>query len=846
MAIVDSVMRLEPRGGIVLSVAYNSDGTRVATASNDGTARIWDPASGEQLQVLKGHTDSVWSVAYNSDGTRVATAGNDGTARIWDPTNGSVAHWEVLLSPVYAVFFDPVGIDLATGHMAGARIWQPDGGRGVSTAGVTTPGVTLDLPAGLDDDHLDFRTDVDTFAALLADRETHQPLSIALFGDWGAGKSSFMHMLQQRIDELTGSNHPSFSNRVLHVEFNAWQYSDADLWASLATHVWDSLAADDGVRDLMRDDAIRRFEEALAELKLHDETVGRPSGDDDVTTSVRELGSAVGVSDPTVDQLEVWAGGARTLATRPRELLRVLRRHPGWTAAAVAFLVLAGILAFVAVTIEPVRGSLVAVAGLLTALFASASAVASATRPFADSVKQTLTYLGEAERDTRARLLHRLEAARNELERLDQIGTASGNGAQRRSSELVAITARAEVYRSELGVIHRVQHDFSQLVDLLATEEAGEKRDADVPDKIILYIDDLDRCRAKRVVEVLEAAHLLRDLFIVVVAVDPRWLERSLETQYDDLLRPERPSSGTEPDTSADLATPRDYLEKIFQISFGLGGMNTGQFGAVVRAALAAVTADVVAPTPQPSRESGADLSTKPSHARASVDDTAPTVEDQKGVADDRDLPEKIRADDREPIGIDRSRGPAPEAVALVVEAITVTEAEVRFLALLGPLVGTPRSARRLVNTYRLVRARSRGSELAQFRKEGHRSAAVLLAAALGYGEEARPLLERFATGAAASWDEALSGCEDELRDAFAQVRKVAAEAKTPVPDDIEIAQKLAPVIRRFSLRTSKWTTPQDAEDRDGSTESHHVAVAEAPDALTEFGPRDGGDPVDQ
>ena len=31
-----------------------------------------------------------------------------------------------------------------------------------------------------------------------------------------------------------------------------------------------------------------------------------------------------------------------------------------------------------------------------------------------------------------------------------------------------------------------------------------------------------------------------------------------------------------------------------------------------------------------------------------------------------------------------------------------------------------------------------------------------------------------------------------------------------------------------------------------GSTESHHVAVAEAPDALTEFGPRDGGDPVDQ
>ena len=59
--------------------------------------------------------------------------------------------------------------------------------------------------------------------------------------------------------------------------------------------------------------------------------------------------------------------------------------------------------------------------------------------------------------------------------------------------------------------------------------ERSENRALSPIERIILYIDDLDRCPPKRVVEVLEAVHLLLafDLFVVVVAVDARWLERS-------------------------------------------------------------------------------------------------------------------------------------------------------------------------------------------------------------------------------------------------------------------------------------------------------------------------------
>ena len=58
------------------------DGARVVTASGDGTARIWEPSSGRELAILRGHTDRVYRAEFAPDGTRVVTASQDGTARI--------------------------------------------------------------------------------------------------------------------------------------------------------------------------------------------------------------------------------------------------------------------------------------------------------------------------------------------------------------------------------------------------------------------------------------------------------------------------------------------------------------------------------------------------------------------------------------------------------------------------------------------------------------------------------------------------------------------------------------------------------------------------------------------
>ena len=64
--------------GGVQAVAWSPDGTRLATAGDDGTVRVWDAATGAPPRTLTGHTGGVRAVALVPDGTRLASAGDDG------------------------------------------------------------------------------------------------------------------------------------------------------------------------------------------------------------------------------------------------------------------------------------------------------------------------------------------------------------------------------------------------------------------------------------------------------------------------------------------------------------------------------------------------------------------------------------------------------------------------------------------------------------------------------------------------------------------------------------------------------------------------------------------------
>ncbi|MCK4221301.1 MAG: hypothetical protein KAX25_00415 [Dehalococcoidia bacterium] len=66
--------------------AFLPDGRRIITGSADGTARIWDVASGQQVGILSGHPGAVVSGASSPDGSLIVTGCADGTARVWPVT----------------------------------------------------------------------------------------------------------------------------------------------------------------------------------------------------------------------------------------------------------------------------------------------------------------------------------------------------------------------------------------------------------------------------------------------------------------------------------------------------------------------------------------------------------------------------------------------------------------------------------------------------------------------------------------------------------------------------------------------------------------------------------------
>jgi WD40 repeat protein len=128
---------------VVLAVAFSPDGTRVATGSNDHSARVFDAATGTEICRVD-HDDTVWAVVFSPDGTRVATGSHDRSARVFHADTGRemcrVDHDDAVLD----VAFSPDGARIATSSTNRGKppVWTVDQSEFVKQA---TEGITSNL-----------------------------------------------------------------------------------------------------------------------------------------------------------------------------------------------------------------------------------------------------------------------------------------------------------------------------------------------------------------------------------------------------------------------------------------------------------------------------------------------------------------------------------------------------------------------------------------------------------------------------------------------------------------------------------------------------------------------------
>jgi hypothetical protein len=327
-------------------------------------------------------------------------------------------------------------------------------------------------------------------------------------------------------------------------------------------------------------------------------------------------------------------------------------------------------------------------------------------------------------------------------------------------AEFIEDRAAATDYRRHLGLLALIRRDFEKLRDLFQAQRKEANDGSTDPkkinnriDRIILYIDDLDRCPPDRVVQVLQAIHLLLafPLFVVVVGVDSRWIERSLQQSYEWLRETEEdaPNNDNKGEAkgadnnryAARGATPHDYLEKIFQIPFWLRSMTSEACLTFLNGLVNDATNKDVRMLDQGleqpvMKQDRSELTVENVvTAAASVSSVADPVNQTVNEPAQSLLAEREQA---KPSFVPPAGEKTPNILDLAPSSLQLSTYEVDYMKeLVTLMVRSPRVVKRFLNCYRLIKVGLAPYEFAEFVGEngesnGYRAVMLLLAVITG------------------------------------------------------------------------------------------------------------------
>ncbi len=616
-----------------------------------------------------------------------------------------------------------------------------------------------DIPHENDIDSLDIDKDVSAFAKLITYKELPTPLSIGLFGKWGSGKSFFMEKLSSKIKELSrNKDDNTFCNDVVHVKFNAWHYSDTNLLASLVYKIFSEI--DNTINKLTNTDKsevqksilyseLESSKKAILEkTKEQDELQNKISKfntkivdtqekfdntkDDLKALEMFDYGKLI-VNEPeikkdldaikskllidneldlqnlemikdTYNDLTTFSGSikkAATLIYNDKKFLKTV------LLIALPFI----IICLLILIYLPDSWKLTSLVTLLPAIGLIGKQLKK-IKPIIDNLNKVITKWEiiqkkkrEAHYDEIAHKREFQQQLENELhesnlkikelqdikEKIEYDIEDIKNG--KYFKEFILSRVSSTDYTKHLGLISLIRDDFTELETFLLSSK--NNKDYNI-DRIVLYIDDLDRCSDELVTDVLEAIHLLLafKLFVVVVGVDSRWISGSLKNKHANL-------------NNDDISiTPNQYIEKIFQIPFKIKPLNKEDKQKFVRDLLEENYSDDKQSI-QVNTDSISTQTTINEDVDTNINSQVPIISDTHDIVDEDNSP------------VDKKE---------IHEKLQLTVDEIKYIEKISNYIGeTPRTIKRFINIYRIIRTHDDTSKILEDSFDNYKMILLLL-----------------------------------------------------------------------------------------------------------------------
>ena len=131
---IGTVLKLHQAFGKSWGISWSPDGTRIASTIADYSGQasspivdVWDPTTGATKLTYRAHTANVWTAEWSPDGHQIASASGDGTVRVWNATTGATTLiYRGHSGPVYFAAWSPDGSKIASGGKDGTtQVWSP-------------------------------------------------------------------------------------------------------------------------------------------------------------------------------------------------------------------------------------------------------------------------------------------------------------------------------------------------------------------------------------------------------------------------------------------------------------------------------------------------------------------------------------------------------------------------------------------------------------------------------------------------------------------------------------------------------------------------------------------------